>query len=388
MKILIITPGYGVVPDYHGGAVEKLVQTLVDQNEKKGKFEFDVISVDDGLKFDVSKYKRTNYYYINNKNIFYSVDKLFRAIVNKLPNVYIGNAYIHHTVKKLKCLNCDEYDCVIIENNPLYILKIKNLFKCPIYLHLHNDRLNISSKMCEKIYKLYYKIITVSNFLNYRVEEIGKLGKTITLYNGIDTSVFANKNIYKIEKLKKDLNISNEKVILYTGRILKIKGVLPMINVFNKINLLNKNIKLLIIGDVSNTKNTYVKKVIDAASNNKNIILKGYVPNEEIGSYYQLSDIQIVPSICNEALGNTAIEGIASGLLVVVSNRGGLPEIVSENNGFVFDIENFEGNLLFLLKKLIENYDLYENIRENAKTSSLKFDKSNYFENFEKIVSR
>lgn len=386
MKVLIITPGYAVVPDLNGGAVEKLIHTIVTENEKSKAFDLDIISVNDGLNVDVSSYKNSVFYYIDNKNKFYKLKKIFRAFINKIFCFYIGNAYISEAKKIIKKLDCKSYDYVIIENNPLYILNIKKFFACPIYLHLHNDKLNKNSKFNQKIYYLFDKIITVSDFLKNQVEEIGSLNKTYTVYNGIDVHKFSEKQNTNIDILKKNNNIENEIVILYTGRILEIKGVLPLIKVFNKINKHINNIKLIVIGDISNKSDPYIKEVLKESNKNSNILLKGYICNDEIFKYYSISNIQVVPSVCNEALGNTAIEGIASGLVVIVSNRGGLPEIVKNNCGIIFDANDFEQSLYSLLSDVILNYDSYSKMRKKAVIQSEKFDNKYYFENFSNIL--
>ena len=69
------------------------------------------------------------------------------------------------------------------------------------------------------------------------------------LYNGIDTEKF-NVNI-DIEKERKKFNIKKEdRVFLYTGRIVKEKGIKELVLAFNKIK--NKNYKLIIVGKIDN----------------------------------------------------------------------------------------------------------------------------------------
>lgn len=44
-----------------------------------------------------------------------------------------------------------------------------------------------------------------------------------------------------------------------------------------------------------------------------------------------MADVQVVCSICEEAAGLVAIEGMMSGLPLIITDSGGLPEYVGEN---------------------------------------------------------
>ena len=61
MKIAIITPGFSPVPAVKGGAIENLIQMILNENEKKNKLEIDLLGVYDEKAFQESiKYKNTN----------------------------------------------------------------------------------------------------------------------------------------------------------------------------------------------------------------------------------------------------------------------------------------------------------------------------------------
>lgn len=397
MNILVITPGYLAVPAVNGGAIENLVDIITRENEQYKKANFNIIAVNDGKNMKEFNKENTKYIHINNKTYLFRLKRILCALINKLPNVYIGNSYIREVEKVLKN-NKKDYDIVIIENNPLYILRVKKYIKAPIYLHLHNDYLNNKSKLNEKVYFMYDKILTVSNYIGTRVKTINndKEKKIETLYNGIDLEMFRQdisfeeknkiRNSYKIDK--------NDFVFLYIGRIIPQKGVKEMITAFNKIcNKINNNVKLLIVGSSSfknGKKNQYIKelkKLID--KNKENIVFTGYVDYKEIPKIYKVCDTQIVPSLWGEALGNIVIEGMAAGVPQIVNNIGGIPEMLEKNTALFCDennlINSLEKNMLQVINSKEERLHLKNINKENVK----KFDKkefyNNYINNIEKI---
>ena len=100
LKILIITPGKLPVPATCGGAVENLIQQLLDDNEKNTNFEFTVFSLYEEKAFEYSKkYKYTKFIFIDGDTKKYKISRVIRYLINRLPGIYIGNSYIH-LVKK------------------------------------------------------------------------------------------------------------------------------------------------------------------------------------------------------------------------------------------------------------------------------------------------
>jgi glycosyltransferase involved in cell wall biosynthesis len=94
-------------------------------------------------------------------------------------------------------------------------------------------------------------------------------------------------------------------------------------------------------------------KLIDdlkAASSGLSIRFLGRIaPNE----FFPLVDVLVVPSLWHEPLGRVVLEAYAWGRPVIVSNRGGLPEIVREGEtGFVFD-PGIPGGLAMILQRCV-----------------------------------
>ena len=343
-NILIVSGGHLPIPAVMGGAVETLIESYISENEKKYHDNIDLLSVKVPTKYQqlVKKYNYTKFIYINNqsKNSIYNIwCRLFKKI-----NYYIGDYYINKGIKKIKNNNT-EYDIILCENEPLYTIKLKKNFNCQIILHLHNDVLNPQRKYYKKVIKCCDKIFTVSDYIK---NQVNNKEKCLTTYNGIDFALFNKKEEVKISNnLRKKYHISkNDFVFIFVGRIVPEKGVEELIDAFLKLNQKYHNVKLLLIGSPSfkakSTSKFYEKML---SKKNDNIIFTGFIENSELYKYYNISNVQVMPSIVKEAFGLTIIEALIMNKKVIVTNSGALPEIMDKSFGYIVEKENMPNSL-------------------------------------------
>lgn len=380
MKLLIISAGVHPIPPVNGGAVENLTDFYLKDNAKN---EIDVLSIwDEKLKNFNFKYKNCSFHFIKKNKIYDPIVLYSEKILRKVFGVYFGTPYIRKVCSYIKKRN-DKYDLIIVENMPQYGPKIKNVSKDKLVLHLHNDYLNKDSFKCKENYISFDKIVCVSNFISNRVREVANKNdnKVFTLYNGIDLNRFSNtiesEDIYDKYDIKK-----GKFNIIYSGRICPEKGVENLIDSFNKIN--NSNMQLIILGGYNygtSTDNAFILGLKNK-SKDKNIVFTGYVSYEDINSLYSLADLGVIPSIINEACPLTAIEMMASGIPVICTNSGGLPELIDENCGIIVGKKELTNNLIFSIKNIVKNKDKLSEYSRNAKVRSRKFAKEKYNEFF------
>lgn len=78
------------------------------------------------------------------------------------------------------------------------------------------------------------------------------------------------------------------------------------------------------------------------------------------------ADVLIVPSICREAFGRVAIEGLIAGCPVLASDIGGLPEAVSFETALLVEPDNIDG-WVELVFQIIKNPKAFRKATENAR---------------------
>ena len=342
--ILIISGGHLPIPAVMGGAVEALIESYISENDAIYHDNLDVLSVEIPLEYQkkAKKYKYTNFIYIKNqsKNSIYNICCRFL----KKINIHVGSYYINKGIRIIKKMN-KKYDIILCENEPVYTLLLKQNFDCKIILHLHNDYLHPKKNYYTKVINNCDKIFAVSNYMK---ERIACPKKCIIVYNGIDFNLFTKKvtNDEK-DKIRKKYNIAkNDFVFIFVGRVVHFKGISELIDAFLLLNQKYDNVKLLIIGKPSNNSKSnisFYEKMM--SKRNSNIKFVGYVSNDIIYKYYSISNVQVTPTLVNEAFGLTALEALVCKKRVIASKSGALPELINKNCGVVVDKNNLVNNL-------------------------------------------
>ena len=302
----------------------------------------------------------------------------------------------HRTSFIKKCISeikCDNYDYVLVEGNFTQVLQIKKNLVNNIILHLHTDILNEDTPLAKEIINACDKILVVSNYLEKQIINIdGKNREKIYIFkNAIDTCKF-NKKLYSEfrSNYRKEIDVNeNEVLIMYCGRLSKEKGVKELLLAFEEVSHLN--CKLMVVGSSwfnSSKKNKYVRELEQIAKKFENkVIFTGYIPHEKLPKYYAVADIVAFPSTGNEAAGLVAIESLSSGIPIVTTDLGGIPEYVSKKSSEIINYDkDFVDNLRKSLIKLISDKNHYKSKQIYARESVLGYNLEDYYSNFIKIL--
>lgn len=140
---------------------------------------------------------------------------------------------------------------------------------------------------------------------------------------GIDTSVF--KPVEKTE---------HETIVIGTiKRLEETYGISYLIKAFSVLSKKYHNLHLLLVGDGKQT-DEYKKLVSDLGLSGK-VTFTGLIPHNEVVAFHNKLDIYVAVSL-RESFGVAVLEASACATPVVVSNVGGLPEVVIQNHtGFI-----------------------------------------------------
>jgi glycosyltransferase involved in cell wall biosynthesis len=157
-------------------------------------------------------------------------------------------------------------------------------------------------------------------------------------------------------KKKYGLN-EDEKIILYLGRIHKIKGIDILIKAFKEVIDTLDCVKLVLVGPDDGYLNE-IKDLIKKLGLEKNIIITGALFGKEKFMAYVDADIFVLPSRY-EIFPVSVLEAFSCGIPVIASNVGGLRGLILDGEtGLLFESENIEqlaNNILSLINDKEKN---------------------------------
>lgn len=401
-KIAIISSGYFPVPPVKGGAVESLVNMLVEENEKRKEIELEVYSIyDKDAKAESQVLINSKINYIKTPYVIKFFDYVIFLIVKLLfkKKKVMSYRYIFqrlYYINKIgNKLNMSNYDALIFENHPtlLLSLKKKNNFKKyagKYYYHAHNEITNCFG--ARKYLMNVRQFICVSNFIRKSISSFLGLddSRFCVLRNKVSEEKFRNIEYEEIQKFKEKYGLNKDEIVItFTGRLNKEKGVKELLIAFKNANL--DNAKLVIAGSYyygSGMKSEYEKELKKIASDIQNkIVFTGNIKYDEMPVLYAASDILVIPSIWNDPAPLTVIESITSGKPLITTNMGGIPEYANKNNSIIVNTgNNFIAELTIAIRKLCSDSKLRYTLIENTKKDSYNWTQSSFYNDFVKIV--
>ncbi len=297
----------------------------------------------------ISKFKKNTIVYGNTEykekfNLNYINIKLSRNIFQSQNKKYVKE-FIKIEEKR-------NSDLIELHNRPIYLSYLLNKLKKRNYLlYFHNDPLSMvgSKSIGERIFLLEncFKIIFNSNWSKRRF-----------LQNMSSDHINSDKLVVINQSAKKNnININKKKnLITFVGKLNRSKGY----DLFGKaiVQILSKykNWNSIVVGDEPRDKINF---------NHKNLFKLGFKKHNEVLNIYKKSSIAVVCSRWDEPFGRTSLEAASNGCAVIISNRGGLPETITD--GIV--LKKLDVSNIF---KEIEKLILNKSLRHKIQKLSLK----------------
>ncbi len=181
---------------------------------------------------------------------------------------------------------------------------------------------------------------------------------------GIDTARFYPDNPKSI--------FGEEDLVIGTIKTLKkFYGIEYLIRAFHLLKLKHPSvpIKLLVVGGGDQME--YLKNLASSLGIMKDTTFTGFISPNEVAAYHNMLDIYVAPSI-RESFGVAVLEASACAKPVIVTNAGGLPEVVDDGKtGYIVEIENPQ-MIADKIEKLLFDKNLRMKFGENGREKVLK----------------
>jgi glycosyltransferase involved in cell wall biosynthesis len=350
-----------IIPNFGAGGAEKLVLNLLSRAKESYQVEMAAVSLysPQNTIFEIEATKKDLKLYFLNKKRGFSIKTIF--------DLY---AFLKHYKPDVIHTHLSAIRYAFV---PAFLLKV------PVKVHtIHNvaqketDKIGI---LIQKIAFKFFKFTPVSlSFENYKTTQqvYGKRINSPIIYNGIPTQLFKQNNTKKS---------TNELVIIHIGRFMEQKNHQLLIDSFEEVVKLHRDVKLWLVGDgpLFNSIKQYVtqKKLEEKIRFLGNII--------DIPGVLSRADIFVLSSDW-EGIPLTILESMASGLPVITTNVGGVAELVENNRSGIIVPPKDKEALVTALLKLIENAELRKKMgEEGQRIARERFDISSCFDNYLKL---
>jgi len=252
---------------------------------------------------------------------------------------------------------------------------LKHVFRRPLFATMHSTEIGrrngIHSDYERMIHETEawltyeaWKVICCSDYMVSHVRWAFGLppDKMMMIPNGVNADVYAAIKKNELSQFRSRFALPEEKIVLFVGRLVHEKGVHVLVNAAPKV-LEKANAKIIIVG------NGYMKEqlsgIVKGMGIAHKVLFTGFVDDETLRGLQTCADVSVVPSLF-EPFGIVALEAMAAKSPVVVSDTGGLAEIVDHD---VDGLKVYPGNpdsLAWGITRILTDETNANRLRSNA----------------------
>lgn len=362
MKILMLTWEY---PPRIVGGIARVVHDLSKRLIKDGH-EITVVTYKEGELPDYENDKGVKVYRVPNFEI--NPNNFIDWIMQLNFNLVAKASEIISKEGKFDCIHAHDWLVAYAAKT------LKNSFGIPLVATIHATEAGRNGGIHDETQRyindsewlLTYEASEVIVNSSYMKSEIQRLfglpyEKINVIPNGLNMTAFSG--LEKDYSFRRQYAADNEKIILTMGRMVYEKGVQHLIAAMPKILANYNDAKLVVVGKGGMIDE--LKAQAEALGISQKVYFAGFLNSRKV-PIYQCADIAVFPSTY-EPFGIVALEAMLAGTPTVVSDVGGLGEIVKHGiNG----MKSYAGNPNSIADSILEllyNPELCANVTKAAK---------------------
>lgn len=255
-------------------------------------------------------------------------------------------------------------------------IALKEAFKIPLIatIHateygrnngIHNDiQRYIASKEGFLIYNAW-RVIVCSGYMRHELNRVfgTPWDKVDVVYNGIRPEKKHRDPQFDYWQFRRQFADDTEKIVYYVGRMTQEKGVSVLLNAAPQVlRELQNQVKFVIIGGGQTNP---LKEQAWSLGIWRKCYFTGFMSDEDLDKFQTIADCAVFPSLY-EPFGIVALESFAAKVPVVVSDAGGLPEVVRHAHSGIVTHSNNPHSLAWGILEILNNPNYAQWLVENA----------------------
>ena len=252
---------------------------------------------------------------------------------------------------------------------------LKHVFRKPLLVTMHSTEIGRRDGIHTGTEKMIgeteawltyeaWKVICCSQYMVSHVKWAFGVpdDKLVMVPNGVNMHVYDEAARQDLKPFRSAFALPEEKLVLFVGRLVYEKGAQVLINAIPKI-LEEVNAKFVIVG--SGYMKDQLSTIVRSMGLEHKVLFTGFVDEETLLKLQCCADVSVVPSLF-EPFGIVALEAMAAKSPVVVSDTGGLGEIVDHDITGVKVYPNNTESLAWGITKVLTDEKYRNSLRENA----------------------
>jgi len=252
---------------------------------------------------------------------------------------------------------------------------LKHVFRKPFFATMHSTEIGRRNGIHTDYERMIHeteawltyeawKVICCSDYMISHVRWAFGLppDKLVMVPNGVNFEAYAAENKEDLSQFRNRFALPQEKIVLFVGRLVHEKGAHVLVNAVPKV-LEKVNAKFVIVG------NGYMRDqlsdLVRGMGLAHKVMFTGFVDDETLRKLQKCADVSVVPSLF-EPFGIVALEAMAAGSPLVVSDTGGLSEIVSHEEDGVKVYAGNPDSLSWGITRVLTDQGFANRLRANA----------------------
>jgi len=189
-----------------------------------------------------------------------------------------------------------------------------------------------------------------------------------------------------LEEFRRKFTNPSNKIILFVGRLVELKGTEYLIKSLAK----TKNIHLIIVG--GGELHNELRKLTESLHLENKVTFFGVANHEELGWLYDISNVFVLPSIVDstgatEGLGLVLLEAMESGLPVIATNVGGIPEIVENGKNGLLVKQKDPESIAIAIDQILNNEELAKRLVEKSREKVKEFNIQKTLQGYVRVIT-
>ncbi len=318
MKIAIVAPEDLPIPPTRGGSVQIYVHALAR-----------ALTEVEGVQLVLISPKRGRSHDSDNQETKFNAQHL-------RLNASTPKAYQKAVLSALSAL---QPDLIQVENRPLLAAAVKRRLRRPTLLNLHSVTFlgpaHTTAQQAATALRAVDGVVCNSRYLRRAIVRRFALQadrqRFHVIFPGIDLERFKYQR-RTVTKFSRNRPLR----ILFVGRVIRQKGVLVLIRSIRQLHEAGHPVHLTLVGRTPPWEKNY-GSLVRREARSCPVQWVGFVSPQGLPGYYRRHDVFVCPSQDKEAFGLVNLEALATGLPVIASRVGGIPEAVTDDTGILVD---------------------------------------------------